>query len=89
MVGPGLTVTGVATTMVWLAAMVAPFLLWGVLHRLQLRDEKLTRCLLAGLCYPGFLFLGLLSTYRAIGRQISRRNTWAKTERLVEEPAVA
>ena len=87
--GPGVTVTGAATTLVWLAAMVAPFLLWGVLHRIQLRDEKLSRCLLAGLCYPGFLFLGLLSTYRAIGRQISRRNTWAKTERLVEEPAVA
>jgi cellulose synthase/poly-beta-1,6-N-acetylglucosamine synthase-like glycosyltransferase len=26
--GPGVTVTGAATTLVWLAAMVAPFLLW-------------------------------------------------------------
>jgi cellulose synthase/poly-beta-1,6-N-acetylglucosamine synthase-like glycosyltransferase len=74
----------VATVGVWLAAMVVPFLTWGVLHRLQLRDEKLSRCLLAGLCYPAFLLLGLLSTYRAIGRQIARRNAWAKTERLAE-----
>jgi 1,2-diacylglycerol 3-beta-glucosyltransferase len=73
-----------ATVGVWLAAMVAPFLTWGVLHRLQLRDEKLSRCLLAGLCYPAFLLLGLLSTYRAIGRQMARRNAWAKTERLAE-----
>jgi hypothetical protein len=56
---------------------------------MQLRDEKLHRCLLAGLCYPAFLFLGLLSTYRAIGRQMARRNTWAKTERLAEEPTEA
>jgi 1,2-diacylglycerol 3-beta-glucosyltransferase len=73
-----------ATGGVWLAAMIAPFLMWGVLHRIQLRDEKLTRCLLAGLCYPAFLFLGLISTYRAIGRQVARRNSWAKTERLAE-----
>lgn len=75
-----------ATVGVWLAAMVAPFLTWGVLHRLQLRDEKLRRCLLAGLCYPAFLLLGLISTYRAIGRQLTRRNAWAKTERLAEAP---
>jgi 1,2-diacylglycerol 3-beta-glucosyltransferase len=73
-----------ATGGVWLAAMIAPFLMWGVLHRIQLRDEKLTRCLLAGLCYPAVLFLGLISTYRAIGRQVARRNSWAKTERLAE-----
>jgi cellulose synthase/poly-beta-1,6-N-acetylglucosamine synthase-like glycosyltransferase len=78
-----------ATAGVWAVAMVAPFLMWGLLHRMQLRDEKLHRCLLAGLCYPAFLFLGLLSTYRAIGRQMARRNTWAKTERLAEEPTEA
>jgi cellulose synthase/poly-beta-1,6-N-acetylglucosamine synthase-like glycosyltransferase len=76
-----------ATVGVWLAAMVAPFLTWGVLHRLQLRDEKLSRCLLAGLCYPGFLLLGLLGTYRAIGRHAAGRNAWAKTERLAEAAA--
>jgi 1,2-diacylglycerol 3-beta-glucosyltransferase len=83
---------GAATVAVWLLAMLAPFVLWGVLHRMQLRDEKLTRLMLAGLCYPGFLFLGLLSTYRAIGRQVARRSSWAKTERLAEDgetPAIA
>ena len=46
----------------------------------------LSRLLLAGLAYPGFLFLGLISTWRAIGRHVARRQTWAKTERLAEEP---
>jgi glycosyltransferase involved in cell wall biosynthesis len=82
---PGNSGAGVAVTVgVWALAMIAPFLMWGGLHRLQLQDQKLSRCLLAGLCYPGFLFLGLISTYRAIGRQMSGRNSWAKTERLAE-----
>lgn len=76
-------------TVCWLAALVAPFLLWGVLHRLYLRDERLSRCLLAGLIYPAFLLLGLVSTYRAIGRHIAGRQTWAKTERLADEPIIA
>jgi hypothetical protein len=41
----------------------------------------------AGLAYPWFLVLGLVSTWRAIGRHVTRRNSWAKTERLVEAPA--
>jgi hypothetical protein len=28
-----------------------------------------------------------VSTWRAIGRHVARRQTWAKTERLVETPA--
>jgi 1,2-diacylglycerol 3-beta-glucosyltransferase len=74
----------VAAAVVWLAALFAPGLVWAVLHRLKLRDEKLSRLLLAGLAYPGFLFIGLVSTWRAIGRQLTRRNAWAKTERLAE-----
>ena len=79
---------GVAAA-VWLAAMFAPGLGWAMLHRLKLRDEKVSRLLLAGLAYPLFLFLGLISTWRAIGRHVARRQTWTKTERLVEEPAAA
>jgi 1,2-diacylglycerol 3-beta-glucosyltransferase len=82
---PGSMLQLTATVGVWGLAMLAPFLMWGVLHRVQLRDEKLSRCLLAGLCYPGFLFLGLISTYRAIGRQVTGRNSWAKTERLADD----
>jgi 1,2-diacylglycerol 3-beta-glucosyltransferase len=74
---------------VWTAALFAPGLAWAVIHRVKLRDEKLSRLLTAGLAYPGFLFLGLISTWRAVGRHIARRQTWAKTERLVEEPAPA
>jgi UDP-N-acetylglucosamine 2-epimerase (non-hydrolysing) len=70
---------------VWLAVLVLPGLLWSVLHRVQLHDERLSRCLLAGLVYPCFLLLGVLSTWRAIGRQLARRNAWVKTERLSEE----
>ncbi|GII20973.1 glycosyltransferase family 2 protein [Planosporangium mesophilum] len=87
MAADGPTYQLLATVGVWFAAMVAPFLTWGALHRLQLRDEKLSRCLLAGLCYPAFLLLGLVSTYRAIGRQVAGRNAWAKTERLAEAAA--
>jgi 1,2-diacylglycerol 3-beta-glucosyltransferase len=73
---------------VWLAALFAPGLVWAVLHRLKLGDEQLSRLLLAGLAYPGFLFLGLISTWRAIGRHLVRRQSWAKTERLADaEPA--
>jgi cellulose synthase/poly-beta-1,6-N-acetylglucosamine synthase-like glycosyltransferase len=74
-----------STAALWAAGMTAPGLLWALLHRVQLRDEKLSRLLLAALVYPMFLTLGLISTWRAIGRHVSKRQTWAKTERLVEE----
>jgi cellulose synthase/poly-beta-1,6-N-acetylglucosamine synthase-like glycosyltransferase len=72
---------------IWLGALFAPGLLWAVTHRIKLRDERLSRLLVAGLAYPCFLALGLVSTCRAIGRHVSRRNSWAKTERLAEAPA--
>ena len=72
---------------VWTGALFAPGLLWAVTHRVKLRDERLSRLLVAGLAYPWFLVLGLVSTWRAIGRHVTRRNTWAKTERLAEAPA--
>jgi 1,2-diacylglycerol 3-beta-glucosyltransferase len=74
---------------VWLAGMTLPGLVWAVLHRIQLRDEKFSRIALAALVYPAFLTLGLVSTWRAIGRQIGRKQTWTKTERLAEEPVAA
>jgi cellulose synthase/poly-beta-1,6-N-acetylglucosamine synthase-like glycosyltransferase len=74
---------------VWTAAMFTPGLGWAVLHRVKLHDEKLSRLLVAGLVYPLFLFLGLVSTWRAIGRHVARRQTWTKTERLAEEPTAA
>jgi cellulose synthase/poly-beta-1,6-N-acetylglucosamine synthase-like glycosyltransferase len=73
----------------WLVAMVIPPLMWAVVHRIRLHDEKLSRMLLAGLVYPGFLLLGLIGTWRAIARQLTHRQTWAKTERLVEDAAAA
>jgi len=74
---------------VWFAGMTMPGLLWALVHRFQLRDERLSRLMLAALAYPAFLTLGLVSTWRAIGRQATRKQTWAKTERLVEEPVAA
>jgi cellulose synthase/poly-beta-1,6-N-acetylglucosamine synthase-like glycosyltransferase len=71
---------------VWAAALTMPSVMWAVVHRLLLGDEKLSRILRAALVYPGFLFLGLVSTWRAIGRQVTGRQTWAKTERLAEAP---
>jgi cellulose synthase/poly-beta-1,6-N-acetylglucosamine synthase-like glycosyltransferase len=73
----------------WSTATVAPGLVWAVAHRLQLRDERLGRLLLAAIVFPAFLVLGLFATMRAIARQLTGRNGWAKTERLVEEPLPA
>jgi cellulose synthase/poly-beta-1,6-N-acetylglucosamine synthase-like glycosyltransferase len=74
---------------VWIVGMTLPGMIWAVLHRTQLRDERSSRLAVAALAYPAFLMLGLLSTWRAVGRQISRKQTWTKTERLAEEPVLA
>lgn len=73
---------------VWFAVLLAPGLIWAVSHRLRLRDERLWRCLLAGVAYPLFLLLGVVSTWRAIGRQVAGRSAWIKTERIVDELGV-
>lgn len=72
--------------LVWILAMFVPGLLWALLHRVQLNDERFSRVAFAALAYPAFLMLGLVSTWRAIGRQVSGKQTWAKTERLAEAP---
>lgn len=71
--------------LVWLSVMTFPGLLWALLHRFRLGDERSSRLLLAALAYPAFLMLGMLATYRAVGRQIIGRQTWAKTERVIED----
>jgi cellulose synthase/poly-beta-1,6-N-acetylglucosamine synthase-like glycosyltransferase len=74
---------------IWAVALVLPGLIWGVVHRLKHGDEPVWRCLAVGLAYPAFLVLGSISTLRALYRHFTGRNTWAKTERLVDkEPAV-
>lgn len=90
--GAGTTVVGSTAdlaqfTALWAALLFLPGLLWAFAHRLHLRDEALSRCLLAGVLYPGFLALGLVSSFRAIGRHLSGRTGWVKTERLNEELA--
>ncbi|WP_051116270.1 glycosyltransferase family 2 protein [Amycolatopsis nigrescens] len=84
--GSALPVAGV----VWLAMLLVPGLIWAVVYRYRLREEPLYRCLLAGLLYPLFLFLGVVSTWRALFRMLAGRNSWTKTERLLEDgPAAA
>ena len=73
----------------WAIGMTLPGVLWAVIHRIQLGDERSYRLGLAALAYPLFLLLGLLSTWRALARQISRRQSWAKTERVAEDPVTA
>jgi len=86
----GLPVSGSATALaLWLGSLLLPGLMWALLHRIRLRDEKFTRLALAGLAYPGFLLLGLVSTWRAVARQALGRNGWAKTERTAEAPAAS
>jgi 1,2-diacylglycerol 3-beta-glucosyltransferase len=74
---------------VWLVVTWFPGFVWALVHRYRLRDETLRRLFVAALVYPAFLLLGLVATYRAIGRQATGRQAWAKTERLAEEPLPA
>jgi UDP-N-acetylglucosamine 2-epimerase len=82
-----------AAIALWGGVLFLPGLMWGLVHRLGVGDEPLRRCLLAGLCYPGFLVLGGLATWRAVGRQLTSHKSWIKTERSEDaaaaEPMVA
>ncbi|MFC3993732.1 glycosyltransferase [Actinoplanes siamensis] len=71
---------------VWAVVTTFPGLVWVLVHRAKRADEAMPRMLLAALAYPLFLLLGLTATYRALGRQLTGKQAWAKTERLVEEP---
>ena len=73
---------------VWLGVTTFPGLMWALVHKRKHGDERTARMLVAALAYPAFLILGLAATYRALGRQASGRQGWAKTERLAEEPLV-
>ncbi|MDT5031133.1 MAG: hypothetical protein QOC94_1304 [Actinoplanes sp.] len=73
----------------WFAVTLFPGLIWAVVHRVRLGDETPGRLLVAALAYPAFLLLGQVATYRAIVRQARGQQTWAKTERLMEEPVHA
>ena len=75
-----------ASAGVWLGITWFPGLVWALVHRYRLHDENLPRLLLAAVAYPAFLLLGLVATNRAIARQATGRQSWAKTERLAEEP---
>ncbi|WP_306214106.1 glycosyltransferase family 2 protein [Actinoplanes sp. RD1] len=74
---------------IWAAVTLFPGFVWALVHRYRLRDEKLRRLFTAAVAYPVFLLLGLVATYRAIARQATGRQTWAKTERLSEDPIEA
>ena len=71
---------------VWFAVTFFPGFVWSLVHRRRLHDETLFRLLTAAVAYPAFLLLGLVATYRAIVRQARGQQSWAKTERLMEEP---
>jgi len=71
---------------VWFSVTFFPGFIWALVHRHQLRDVTLFRLLTAAAAYPAFLLLGLVATYRALIRQSRGQQTWAKTERLTEEP---
>jgi 1,2-diacylglycerol 3-beta-glucosyltransferase len=71
---------------VWFSVTFFPGFVWALVHHRRHRDETLLRLLTAAAAYPAFLILGLVATYRAIVRQARGQQTWAKTERLSEEP---
>jgi 1,2-diacylglycerol 3-beta-glucosyltransferase len=71
----------------WVAMIFLPGLTWGIWHRWRLGDEPLWRCLVAGVCYPLFLLIGTLGTWRGLGRHLVGRDDWVKTARLDEATA--
>jgi cellulose synthase/poly-beta-1,6-N-acetylglucosamine synthase-like glycosyltransferase len=77
--------SGPASIGIWLAALTFPGVVWALVHKVKNGDEPLIRTLLVGLAYPGFLVIGIAATWRALGRHLTGRNSWAKTERLVEK----
>lgn len=76
----------IPAVLMWLCAALTPGVVWGVVHRLRLGDESIYRAVAVGLIYPVFLGLGIVATWRALGRHLLKRNAWVKTERLAEEP---
>lgn len=83
----GLVATGPAVAdaiTLWLIMILLPGVLWAVWHWWQLGDEPLWRCVIAGFCYPLFLLLGVIATWRGLARHLTGRHTWTKTARLAE-----
>jgi hypothetical protein len=85
----GLVATGGAVPLaiaVWVAVIFFPGVMWGLWHRWTIGDEPYRRCLVAGLCYPFFLLVGVFATWRGLARHLAGRDSWAKTERLDDTP---
>ncbi len=83
----GLVATGpvVADALtLWVIMIFLPGTLWAAWHWWQLNDEPLWRCLVAGFCYPLFLLLGVIATWRGLTRHLTGRHSWSKTARLDE-----
>ncbi|MFL6127784.1 MAG: glycosyltransferase family 2 protein [Mycobacteriales bacterium] len=81
----GLAATGDAVPLavaVWVAVILFPGIIWGLWHRWTIGDEPYRRCLLAGVCYPFFLLIGVFATWRGLARHVAGRNGWTKTDRL-------
>lgn len=70
----------------WLAVLFGPGLLWAVTYLLRYADAAPGRALLAGLAYPGFVGLGLVASWRALGRHLAGRTGRVRTGPL-SEPA--
>ncbi|MGY0232286.1 glycosyltransferase [Longispora urticae] len=76
-----------ATVGTLFGTMAVAGLFWALVHRASLGDASLWRCVTAGLAYPFFLLIGLMATLRGLGRHLTGRGTWAKTDRVIDEPA--
>ncbi|GGK39750.1 hypothetical protein GCM10010124_35460 [Pilimelia terevasa] len=74
------------TAALWLGATYLPGVIWSLVHRRRLGDQPLWLLLSSAAAYPAFLLMCLVATYRAVFRQATGRQTWAKTERLSEDP---
>lgn len=71
--------------LMWVVAIALPGMVWGTWHWWRLGDETLIRCLLAGVVFPLFLAMGIIASWRAVGRHMAGQNGWTKTERIAED----
>lgn len=80
-----------AALFAWCSALLAPGLMWALVHWKRFGDEPLFRTVVVGMVYPVFLLIGVAATWRALFRHAAGKRGWVKTERLAEvetaEPA--
>lgn len=78
------TVLGVG----WFLFSFAPNIASGFAYARRVKDKGYGGAFLMSIAFFFWSYIGFVAAYRALGRIIMRKNSWAKTAREVESPAV-